>query len=583
MRLQVDLDDLVLAEQLARIRPWLRSVERTIWRRRDRDQAQPELVQPVVVDAEVMGHLVDHRHSDLLDDLGLARGHAADRQPVDRDAIRHRQRAGGVSVHVVAARERHALVEPEQVAGARVVLDEDGHVVHEAPEALGDAVERLGDELFEALRLDLDHGGPRYRLAIRPGWPAGAGVAGGAGRRRRLAGGGGPRPRRCHTAAVDMAALLEGLDADQREAVQTDAAPLVILAPAGSGKTRVLTLRIARRVADGSADADHVLAITFTRRAAGELQRRLGALGLRARPTAGTFHGVAWAVLAQRWTDEQRPDPSCSSTSSGCSARCSTTSRARGRRPHRPAGGGGHRDRLGAGPPGAAASLRRTKPPRRAPDRAPRRCARRADDAPTQDTKRRRRLVDFDDLLDQCAQELRHDPAFAAAQRWRFRHLFVDEFQDVNPLQFRLLEAWRGGRPDLCVVGDPNQAIYGWNGADPTLLSRFPELVGGATVVRLVTTYRSTPQVVATAGVCSCAGDQPRPVRADGPPPQVHAFATDADEAVGIARLVADPSARAALVVVRGARAHPRAAARDRARRWRRPASRHGSGPTGRC
>ena len=78
-----------------------------------------------------------------------------------------------------------------------------------------------------------------------------------------------------------------------------------------------------------------------------------------------------------------------------------------------------------------------------------------------------------------CAPtELEHQPDFAASQRWRFRHLFVDEFQDVNPLQFRLLEAWRGRRPDLCVVGDPNQAIYGWNGADPSLLLRLPSLVG---------------------------------------------------------------------------------------------------------
>ena len=108
---------------------------------------------------------------------------------------------------------------------------------------------------------------------------------------------------------MDEAALLEGLDGAQREAVLTDASPLVILAPAGSGKTRVVSHRIARRVLDGSADAQHVLAITFTRRAAGELQRRLGRLGLRGRPTAGTFHGVAWAVLTQRWSDQRRARP----------------------------------------------------------------------------------------------------------------------------------------------------------------------------------------------------------------------------------------------------------------------------------
>ena len=73
-------------------------------------------------------------------------------------------------------------------------------------------------------------------------------------------------------------------------------------------------------------------------------------------------------------------------------------------------------------------------------------------------------------------QAVLDDPDFAAAQRWRFRHLFVDEFQDVNPLQFRLLEAWRDGRDDLCVVGDPRQAIYSWNGADPRYLTGFAEL-----------------------------------------------------------------------------------------------------------
>ena len=81
--------------------------------------------------------------------------------------------------------------------------------------------------------------------------------------------------------------------------------------------------------------------------------------------------------------------------------------------------------------------------------------------------KHARRVVDFDDLLELRYGEMDRDPAFAAQVRWRFRHFFVDEFQDVNPLQHALLEAWRGGRPDLCVVGDPRQAIYGWNGADP--------------------------------------------------------------------------------------------------------------------
>ena len=80
--------------------------------------------------------------------------------------------------------------------------------------------------------------------------------------------------------------------------------------------------------------------------------------------------------------------------------------------------------------------------------------------------KRKRGLVDFDDLIIGCADVLDREPEFAAAQRWRFRHLFVDEFQDASAAQFRLLRAWLGDRRDLCVVGDPDQAIYGFRGAD---------------------------------------------------------------------------------------------------------------------
>src|SRR5262249_57877879 len=96
----------------------------------------------------------------------------------------------------------------------------------------------------------------------------------------------------------------------QGAAVTDRAAPPAILARAGPGKPRVLTRRVAFRVATGTADASHVLAITFTRRAAGELVRRLTDFGLRQQPTVGTFHSVAWAVLRQRWEDQgQRRAP----------------------------------------------------------------------------------------------------------------------------------------------------------------------------------------------------------------------------------------------------------------------------------
>ena len=330
--------------------------------------------------------------------------------------------------------------------------------------------------------------------------------------------------------------LLEGLDPGQREAVTSEASPLCILAGAGSGKTRVLTRRIAHRIASGSALPRHVLALTFTRRAAGELGRRLSALGVRDRVAAGTFHGIAYAQLRRRWSDAGEWAPTL------------LENKARplvGLLPRRPGlevqpvdlaaeiewakarlvtpegyeaavAGSGRRPPL---PPGVVSSVF----------------------ARYEQEKSRRRLVDFDDLVLLCAQALETDTEFAATQRWRFRHLFVDEFQDVNPAQLRLLEAWRGASLDLCVVGDPDQAIYAWNGADPTALTGFPARFPGATVVHLDHTYRSSPQVVAVANAvldgCRAPGAHHlRPTRPPGPLPTVTSYASDRDEATSVAR-----------------------------------------------
>ncbi len=150
--------------------------------------------------------------------------------------------------------------------------------------------------------------------------------------------------------------------------------------------------------------------------------------------------------------------------------------------------------------------------------------------------KVRRGLIDFDDLLVRCAEAIESDPAFAAAQRWRWRHLFVDEFQDVNPLQYRLLLAWLGPSTDLCVVGDPDQAVYSWNGADPELLTGMPRHWPTAEVVRLEDNHRCSPQILAAAAAVLDRTDrQLRSTAADGPRPSVTAYASEAAEATGIA------------------------------------------------
>ncbi len=157
----------------------------------------------------------------------------------------------------------------------------------------------------------------------------------------------------------------------------------------------------------------------------------------------------------------------------------------------------------------------------------------------------RRRLLDFDDLIVACADALAGDREFADSIRWRTRHLFVDEMQDVNPAQFRLLTAMLADEPDLFVVGDPNQSVYGFNGADPTLLDRLPDLLRGTKVIRLDENHRCTPQVVAVATAVLREGGAfgtaeevvaPRTTRVDGPVPKVVSHATDDDEAAWVAQ-----------------------------------------------
>lgn len=333
--------------------------------------------------------------------------------------------------------------------------------------------------------------------------------------------------------------LLDGLNPAQADAVATEATPLCILAGAGSGKTRVLTRRIAHRILTGSAEARHVVSLTFTRKAAGELSSRLTALGVRDQVVAGTFHAIAYAQLRRRWADRDERAPALLDRKVRIIA--PLLGGARGRGGHRsvmvqPADVAGEiewaKARLvGPNDYEAAAELSGRTPPL-----APAQIA--ALYGRYEEEKRKRGVVDFDDLLALCADAIEHDPDFAAAQRWRFRHLFVDEFQDVNPAQFRLLQAWLGSNTDLCVVGDPNQAIYSWNGADPTLLTRFERRFRGAATVSLQDNYRSTPQILAVANAVLADGapssTELRATLADGPVPTVSTYDSDEAEARGV-------------------------------------------------
>ncbi|MDH3705536.1 MAG: ATP-dependent DNA helicase UvrD2 [Acidimicrobiia bacterium] len=325
----------------------------------------------------------------------------------------------------------------------------------------------------------------------------------------------------------------EGLNEQQAAAVTDPAQYLCIIAGAGSGKTRVLTRRIAHGSSTGRFDPRRVLALTFTRKAAHELTSRLRQLGLRDSVAAGTFHGVAYSALRSRWAEQGRAEPELLDRKVGFVARVL-----------------GGRSKLE--PIDLVADIEWAKARRIGPRRfveeasrqgrslaaAPQTVARHYADY--EEAKQRRGLIDFDDLLILARRELLADPVYGEAQRWRFRHLFVDEFQDVNPLQFALLEAWLGPDSDLTVVGDPRQAIYGWNGADPEFLESFTELFPDVSTVELNRNYRSTPQVLGIANAVLRHGRDLAPTRAPGPLPVTHTYPTDTAEARGIARTVRD-------------------------------------------
>jgi len=339
-----------------------------------------------------------------------------------------------------------------------------------------------------------------------------------------------------------------GLTDEQRRAVDSPAEALAVLAGAGSGKTRVLTLRVARRIADGSAEADHTVVVTFTRKAAVELRDRLHRFGVAvAMPAsgpsgpgpgvrAGTLHQLALTLLRRHALDSREAPPQVAEHRFrllvglvGDPATASAVDTEVGWAKARSLGPDTYA--------GAAAAAGR-RPPLPAEQVAVHFRA-------YEDLLVRQRTLDLDDVLVRAADLLARDAAFAEAVRWRYRHVSVDEFQDINPAQYRLIEAVLGDRCDLLVVGDPNQAIYGWNGADPGLLIRVATLVPGMEVVRLERNHRSSPQVVtaAAAALGPVLDGVPRSAAADGPRPVVTAYDDGTAEAEGVAGLLSHAAA----------------------------------------
>ena len=306
---------------------------------------------------------------------------------------------------------------------------------------------------------------------------------------------------------------------------------LCVLAGAGAGKTQVLTLRVARMV-DSGIEPERIRVITFSRKAAQELRDRLYRFGIRG-VAASTFHRLGLDVITTAREAEHRSPPTVISDRRGRIARLlsgnnastiaasidTEISGARSQGLDR----GAWIDAIDAGARRSLGNVSETSELWARYD----------------EMKLRGGLVDFDDLIEQ-ATELLSQEAFGNAMRWRSRHLLVDEFQDLNPAQYGLLNGYLDDESTLFCVGDPNQSIYGFAGANPELLDQLQRTIADLVTVTLDANHRSSPEILAVANAV-LTPEQRRPVRATQASeavPEIFAFENEELEASAIATLV---------------------------------------------
>ena len=339
--------------------------------------------------------------------------------------------------------------------------------------------------------------------------------------------------------------LLAGLNPQQREAVLTTDGPVLILAGAGSGKTRVITHRIAHLVLEKGVPADAILAVTFTNKAAGEMKARIEAL-LEGHALTGwisTFHSLCVRLL-------RREAPSA----------------------------GLSRDFVIYDDDDQMAAVRealrqldlpeKLNPPRRILSRisSQKNSGRPRDedeDSPTSrfaDIAARYRQIleaahalDFDDLLLKTRELLEKSPAVREQYQQRFRYVLVDEYQDTNRCQYDIVRLLVGSRGNLTVVGDEDQSIYSWRGADIQNILDFEHDFPGARVLRLETNYRSTQAILDSASGLVAHNERRKgktlnAMKPAGDPVRLHLAGDEFDEAAWVVRRIAQSGGRTSIL-----------------------------------
>jgi DNA helicase-2/ATP-dependent DNA helicase PcrA len=330
--------------------------------------------------------------------------------------------------------------------------------------------------------------------------------------------------------------LLADLTPAQREAVTHFEGPLLILAGPGSGKTRVITRRVAWLLQQG-VRAGNVLAITFTNKAAGEMRQRVEAIVPGSRVWISTFHSFG-ARLLRQYADRLELDRNFTIYDQSDRARIVKMAL-------EDAGV----DNTRFSPDSIAAAISKAKNQLLSPERY----AERARDFyektvagiyPIYEKRLRdANALDFDDLLYWPALALRHDKELRAELDARFRFVLIDEYQDTNQAQYAIARGLSLDHPNLCVVGDPDQSIYRFRGSDIRNILDFERDFPNARVLMLNTNYRSTKAILHAAGHVIARNRQRKPMglvtdNAQGQPVTVLTFETGLDEAEGIARRI---------------------------------------------
>jgi DNA helicase-2/ATP-dependent DNA helicase PcrA len=335
--------------------------------------------------------------------------------------------------------------------------------------------------------------------------------------------------------------ILEALDNEQRAVALATRGPVCVIAGAGTGKTRAITHRIAYAAAIGTMDPHKVLALTFTARAAGEMRTRLRSLGVPA-VAARTIHAAALKQLTFFWPQVfGGRTPDLLTTKSGFLTEAIKRAQLQGELSIT------SRDLLRdiateiewakvsqvAPSDYLSESQKRSVKPRINPEQLAKVYT------AYESVKHQERAIDFEDVLLLTTAMIEEEREVRERVHDQYRFFTVDEYQDISPLQQRLINAWLGSRQELCVVGDPAQTIYSFAGATPVFLNSFTQRFPEAEVVRLTTGYRSTPEIIFTANSIlrkGAMGNELVAINDHGSKPTITPYNDESAEIAGIVR-----------------------------------------------